>query len=385
MIAKILESFPSMERVLDYNEKKVAQGVASVIGVSGISGDSPEEIREVFERFERINNRSRKVSFHMALSPDQGEEMSDEKAFSLACEMMRELGYGDQPFAVYRHNDIDRVHYHVVSIRTDRRGKKIRDHQENARCFAALKKYAPMYGYTPGKGDRSEEVPDILQFNPKGGDVISQITILFDDCLKYRFTTYDEFLSILWAHGLRAEFRTGFSTHLYLQGLDAAGKPCTRKISEKQAATAFYQLYSERALECKDLMKVMRRERERICNCARWPLEHADTYRGFCRLMAGKQIQVKLDRNPDTHKFTGGHFVDHHNRCAFTLSELAPGLSLDMVQKADEERWSESRDTGPDITLGDFLAGLSSGRSKSRERDMTDDPKRKKKQKSKGL
>lgn len=379
MIAKILESFPSMERVLDYNEKKVAQGVASVIGVSGIAGDSPEEIREVFGRFERINNRSRKVSFHMALSPDQGEEMTDKKAFALARDMMRELGYGDQPFAVYRHNDIDRVHYHVVSIRTDRRGKKIRDYQENARCFAALKMFAEKYGYTPGKGNSQETVPDILQFNPKGGDVTGQVTILFDDCLKYRFTTYEQFLSILWAHGLRAEFRTGFSTHLYLQGLDSAGKPCTRKISEKQAATAFYQLYSERALECRPLMGVMYRERERICNCARWPLEHADTYRGFCRLMARKQIYVKLDRDPDTHKITGGHFVDHHNRCAFDLSDLEPALTLEMVQDADEKRWSTGYDSGPDITLGDFLAGLSSGQSKSREKDIKEDPRKKKK------
>ena len=126
-------------------------------------------------------------------------------------------------------------------------------------------------------------------------------------------------------------------------------------------------------------MGVMYRERERICNCARWPLEHADTYRGFCRLMARKQIYVKLDRDPDTHKITGGHFVDHHNRCAFDLSDLEPALTLEMVQDADEKRWSTGYDSGPDITLGDFLAGLSSGQSKSREKDIKEDPRKKKK------
>lgn len=379
MVAKILESFPSMDRALDYNEAKVTQAVASVIGVSGIDGDSLNDIRKTFESYEHRNISTWKVSFHMALCPGAGEEMSDQNAFSLARDMMESLGYGGQPFVVFKHEDIERVHYHVVSIRVDGKGKKINDYYENQHCYQALQKYAEKYGYIPGTLEDAERDVEILRFNPKRGDVINQVRTIFDECLTYRFTSYEQFEAILWAHGVKLDFRTGASTQLYVQGLGPDGKTCTKKISEKAAATAFYQLYSERALECAPLMGVMSRERERICNCARWPLENVSSYGAFRKVLAGKDIYVHMDRDPDNHKFTGGFFVDHHNKCAFDLEDMGDALTLEQLQEADEKRWSAGQESGVDITLGDFLAGLSSGHSKSHEKDIKDDPRKKRK------
>ena len=45
--------------------------------------------------------------------------------------MMEHMGYGKQPYFVYKHKDLDRVHYHVVSTRIDSvTGKKIKDNYE---------------------------------------------------------------------------------------------------------------------------------------------------------------------------------------------------------------------------------------------------------------
>src|SRR5665647_1413446 len=45
--------------------------------------------------------------------------------------MMEHMGYGNQPYFVYKHKDLDRVHYHVVSTRVDSvTGKKIKDNYE---------------------------------------------------------------------------------------------------------------------------------------------------------------------------------------------------------------------------------------------------------------
>ena len=45
--------------------------------------------------------------------------------------LMRHLGYGSQLCLVYRHADIDRVHFHIVSTRIDKHsGKRIKDNFE---------------------------------------------------------------------------------------------------------------------------------------------------------------------------------------------------------------------------------------------------------------
>ncbi len=40
---------------------------------------------------------------------------------------MEKMGYGNQPFIAFIHEDIDRHHLHIVSVRVDEKGKKL-DH-----------------------------------------------------------------------------------------------------------------------------------------------------------------------------------------------------------------------------------------------------------------
>ena len=74
------------------------------------------------------------------------------------------LGYGEQPYIIYRHNDIDRTHYHVVSIRINHDGRKIPDRLERRKCNSLLKDMAPRFGIQvgrarPAKGQQNEHAP----------------------------------------------------------------------------------------------------------------------------------------------------------------------------------------------------------------------------------
>jgi Relaxase/Mobilisation nuclease domain. len=391
MVVNILEQSASMDRALDYNSTKVSQGVASVLAVCNIGGTSEEEIRSTFERYERINFRSSKISFHASINPAAGEDMSDEKVAEFARKYMQQLGYGNQPFVLYKHEDIGRVHYHIVSIRTDARGKKIPDLFEHKRSLAILESLSREFGYVTGKGmsqaNRSPgwELPE--QFIPGSANVVKSMRSLFMDSIDFKFTTYDQFISILWLHGLLGSQRTGFSTKLYLQGLDENGKKaCTNLISEKVLGIPCYKLYAQRAQDCKETMRVMRRERERICNCAKGPLGNAKNIWHFRNMLMRKQILFEFHRDPQTRRIDRAHFVDVHNRCAFGASELGSDLTLSMIQEADKGWGSQIQeqdvDNGLDITLGDFLAGLAAKGSKSQEKDLKDDPRKKKKGKT---
>ena len=45
-------------------------------------------------------------------------------------EYMDRLGYGDQPYIIFRHDDNARPHIHIVSLRIDEQGRKLRDYKE---------------------------------------------------------------------------------------------------------------------------------------------------------------------------------------------------------------------------------------------------------------
>jgi len=53
--------------------------------------------------------------------------LTDDQLSEIAQVYMEKLGYGNQPFIVYKHVDIDSHHLHIVSIRVDKNGKKL-DH-----------------------------------------------------------------------------------------------------------------------------------------------------------------------------------------------------------------------------------------------------------------
>ena len=60
---------------------------------------------------------------------------------------MEHMGYGDQPYFVYKHKDLDRVHYHVVSTRIDRvTGKKIKDSYEQQKMQRFIQALEQKYG-----------------------------------------------------------------------------------------------------------------------------------------------------------------------------------------------------------------------------------------------
>src|SRR3712207_9000129 len=54
--------------------------------------------------------RTKKTVFHCSLNPHPDEKLSDELLVQIAKEYMEALGYGKQPYIVFKHNDIAREH-----------------------------------------------------------------------------------------------------------------------------------------------------------------------------------------------------------------------------------------------------------------------------------
>ena len=368
-----------MERPLDYNEAKVERDVASVLAFYNMDGLSEEDIDRTFERYERLNIRSRNLSFHMNINPLAGQDnMSDRDIIEFTRRMMEGLGYGQQPYVIYKHSDIDREHYHVVSIRTDRNGRKISDYMEGKRCRDLLRQLSNDFDYQIGNASKRRQQRTVEKFDPSAGDVIMQVRNIYEECLKYHFTSFEQFRIILRSHGVLLEARSEGSTKFYLKGMADNGRACTKALSGKMLGLDLAASYKQRAKVSPALMKVMSMERNRIRRCVRGPLQDSVSQGHFLNMMAKCGISVRLERDPKTREIVDANFVDHVTKTAFNISELGPDLTLDMLRKADSQRWEHdnSYDSGVDITLGDFLAGLAAKGSKSQEKDLKDDPRK---------
>jgi hypothetical protein len=88
-----------------------------------------------FEPYLDAHKRTEKPVLHVSINPDPKDVLSDEQLSEIAQIYMQKMGYADQPFIVYKHEDIERKHIHIVSLRVDENGKKIDHNFERRRSM----------------------------------------------------------------------------------------------------------------------------------------------------------------------------------------------------------------------------------------------------------
>lgn len=384
MVVKIMQPASSSCFSLEYNENKCSSGEAVLLHMHNI--DESRGIEGTFQMYERRNIRTENLSFHMSVNPSPVENLSEQQVKAFVDELMRGLGYGNQPYVIYRHTDIDREHYHVVSVRVNEHGRKIHDFQENRRCLQLLTALAPQYGLTIGNGDGERYGAmgiDPRRFNPASGNIMEQIRVIAEECCKYHMTSFVQFKLIMQSHGLEVNDRVGDTTEVVIRGINQDGVPCTAPITEDELGKALYKEYERRALECLGRSGIRHRERGRICGISSSCLGHSTSERHFRNMLARFDIDVHLHRNSNG-RIHGATFIDHSTKSAFKCSELG-SFKLDDLIKADEGgQWQKHSTTAQQDTdqalglIGAALAGISKGSSKSQEKDMKDKKKKRK-------
>ena len=137
MIAKI-SSTENLGGALGYNFKKMQHNEAVVLCVNELRKgfDGTFQMDKVLADMQKTipeQCRTKKTVFHCSLNPHPDEKLSDEQLTQIAKEYMEALGYGKQPYIVFKHNDIAREHIHIVSLRVDSKGRKMNDKFEKRR------------------------------------------------------------------------------------------------------------------------------------------------------------------------------------------------------------------------------------------------------------
>lgn len=69
--------------------------------------------------------RTRNKVIHISLNPHPDDRLTDTELEQLAREYLDRLGYGEQPYLVFKHEDISRHHLHIVSVNVDENGRRL--------------------------------------------------------------------------------------------------------------------------------------------------------------------------------------------------------------------------------------------------------------------
>ena len=210
MIAKI-SSTENLGGALGYNFKKVEKGEASILLAQDLfqNKEGTYTMAEVFADMQAVipeKCRTKKMVFHCSLNPHPDEKLSDETLTQIAKEYMEALGYGKQPYIVFKHNDIAREHIHIVSLRVDGEGRKINDKFEKRRSKKITDALEKRFGLIPSSKVADKAVEETPQIDTTQGNIKEQVASALRMVLKhYRFCSLGELNAILSAYNLTVE------------------------------------------------------------------------------------------------------------------------------------------------------------------------------------
>jgi len=392
MVVKIQKPAANIGAALGYNEAK-AEGVEMVYSLaeeeeyqgSNLKGhilvtrNVPEgtSIIDEFERLRMLNERSsrgRKLknpTFHMSVNPGAGDGIFEEKDIvAFVDELMESLGYGSNPYRVFRHDDTGRTHYHVVATRIGQDGLKVHDAFENRRCEQACRSLAPKYDYIYGldeedyreqlkkrnSGEKKirekspgDEDPSARQtqqkkkkafvppFDARSGEPASQQYRTFHkDVMSWAFTTPEQYASImLLRYNTRIEFYGEEQDTLLFKGLSEDGSAESAPLTEHELGiTALSDMLSR----CKSTSMSQRKaQRKRVEQLAQWAASQSKTWTAFTRLMKRKGVYVVVSYSKDGKPF-GVTWLDRATKCAWKGSETDTDMGW-LMRSAAENKW----------------------------------------------
>jgi hypothetical protein len=171
------------QNALHYNEKKVKEGVANffdsrnTLSVNPFMYDEKHRLKNLLD-IEKVNTRVKKKCLHISFNPsaEDYQKLGDKTIRLEIRNMMEHLGYGQQPYFVYKHQDLERVHFHVVSTRIDREtGRKIKDNYEKEKLQRFVKNLEEKYQLT----QKTTKEQTVFRFSPHSRNIKQNLENLF--------------------------------------------------------------------------------------------------------------------------------------------------------------------------------------------------------------
>ena len=338
MIAKI-SATENLGGSLGYNFKKVEKEEASILLTQGLYQNKEERytMAEVFADMQALipeKCRTKNMVFHCSLNPHPDEKLSDETLTQIAKEYMEALGYGKQPYIVFKHSDIAREHIHIVSLRVDSKGRKMNDKFEKRRSKKITDALEKRFGLIPSSKVSEKTVTETPKVDTTKRNIKEQVASVVRTILRhYRFCSLGELNAILSAYNLaveevKTEFRGKKYNGLVYVPTDDKGNKLSTPINASDIGRGVgYTAVQNKVQKSKQAIKLLiptirRKVLEVMCTSP-------DTEEKLRQRLEEQGLRVIIRKN-ESGRIYGITFIDDKEGIALNGSRLGKGYSANV-------------------------------------------------------
>ena len=341
MIAKI-SSTENLGGALGYNFKKVQHNEAAVLCVNELRKgfDGTFQMDKVLADMQKAipeQCRTKKTVFHCSLNPHPDEKLSDERLTQIAKEYMEALGYGHQPYIVFKHNDIAREHIHIVSLRVDSQGRKINDRYEGRRSKKITNALEKKYNLIPSSKVSERTTTETPKVNVVQGNIKEQVANTVRSAMKhYTFCSLGELNAVLRKYNLaveevKTEYRgKQYDGLVYVPTDDKGNKVSTPIHASDIGRGVGYTAVQNKMLKSKQMVKpLIPTVRRKVLEVMRTSPHTEERLR---QRLEKQGLQVVIRKN-DNGRIYGITFIDDEKGIALNGSRLGKGYAANKFNE----------------------------------------------------
>lgn len=341
MVAKINYG-SSLFGALAYNGEKVNEGVAKILETNKVfsPADGTHDISACMQDFMAYmpsHVLTKKPVIHISLNPHPDDSLTDEQFSAIAWEYIEKMGYANQPFIVYKHEDIDRHHLHIVTLAVDERGKKINDGNNFYTSTRILKELEQKYGLIPAQMRKEKEVFRLQKVCYGDGENLKKqlVSVIRPAAKFYHCPSFKEYRALLSTYNICVEEVKGeirgktYMGLLYFATDDKGNKVGKVFKSSLFGKSVGYEALQNRFKASKEKVKekgLAPKSKAVVAGA----LRRSTTKEDFRDNLYRKGIDV-LFRENEEGRLYGITFIDHNNGCVVNGSRLGKELSANAI------------------------------------------------------
>lgn len=343
MIAKIGRG-SNLFGALAYNQQKIDNENGKILMMNKMietkdGNYTVAQLAKSFEPYLIANRNTEKTTLHISLNPDPKDNVSDKDFVKMAQEYMNEMGYGEQPFVVFKHTDISRAHIHIVTVGVDEEGRKISDKFEKRKSMKICRELERKYKLSSASDKEVTQNKEV--FSPvsyQTGNIKSQMASVIRNISKYyQFQSIGEYNALLSLYNITSEkvdtVESGISKNglLYFVLNDKS-----EKVSQPFKASLFGKDAGLKALGVHFLKSKEKLrdslDRETLKEAVTLAMKNYPEESEFKTKLQNMGVSTVVRRNA-TGRIYGITFIDHHSRSVWNGSRLGKEFSANAFQQ----------------------------------------------------
>ncbi len=340
MVAKINKG-NNLFGALIYNNQKVENDLARIIHSNKVMQDKNGEhnmflCNQSFAPFLAANRKTEEPILHISINPHPDDVLTDDQLIDIADEYMQKMGFGEQPYIVFKHEDIERKHIHIVSVNVDATGRKINDFNNYRHSKKIMQELEAKYNLHPAdKIDYSEDVPRLKKVDYEIGNVKKQIGNNVKALMQsYRFTSLPEFRALLSLYNIGVEEVSGEARGKNYRGLvysalDSEGNKVGTPIKSSSIAKSVGHAALIKKVSSSAKLIKENGLTKRVKPILDTAIKNYQNRKSFEAELLRSGISVVFREN-EGGRIYGATFIDHENRAVFNGSKIGKAYSANV-------------------------------------------------------